>query len=604
MATLDEIFAAMPDAAAAETHEYLTIDPNTRQIDVPDAEKIFGVESDTKAERKYFRCPRYVGNGVDLAACFLRVNYRNANGDIDAYLVEDMAHTADAVTFSWELSRKVTQYKGSVQFVVCACYPDAGGSIAPEWHTTLADGTVLEGMEPDAFAAEAETSDVIAQLVAMVNRQTAAVEAEGAAQIGAVQAAAGAATVEAQAAIEKKGAATLASIPEDYTATVAKTNEMANSVKGTMSGEIVRTDDVSPVQHTMAVRARPKNLFDTHAISTTTDTSSAYISEVGESYIVITTRDDYTSGGYKTTGKKLREVCPLLEAGKTYTLSATSDSAVNQIVYIGESWKFGTSKVITEAMLEYHLAFYGFSAAAGEGTGDCRISGIQIEEGDTATEYTPYIDPETVALTRCGKNLFNIGNFVGQSQTQNGVTAEVLKTGEIWIHGTPTDTTIETSITFTTAAGYGNSLELRPGTYIDNYTANTKGDKLRCFPQATAKTGAWIVNLNGWAVEIKQNCFLDKFVVYLPAGVSDAVNQRWRMQVEFGETVTEYAAYSEYSEHTPTEDGTVVGVTSLSPTMMLLTDTAGVIVECEYNRDTNKIIQQLVAAIRALGGTI
>lgn len=602
MATLDEIFAAMPDVPAG-THELLIIDPDTRQIYVPEIEAIFGVENDAKAERKYFRCPRIVGDGVDLSASVLRVIFKNANNQSDSYVVEDLTVDGDLAYFSWELSRKVTRYKGDVHFIV-GIYETDDPEAEPAWHTTLATGVSLEGLHSDDSAVEEETSDVVAQIVAMVRKQTAAVEAEGAAQIGAVQAAAGAATSEAQAAIEEKGAATLASIPEDYTATVAKTNEMANSIKGTMSGEIVRTDDVSPAQHTMAVRARPKNLFDTHAISTTTDTSSAYISEVGESYIVITTRDDYTSGGYKTTGKKLREVCPLLEAGKTYTLSATSDSAVNQIVYIGESWKFGTSKVITEAMLEYHLAFYGFSAAAGEGTGDCRISGIQIEEGDTATEYTPYIAPETVTLTRCGKNLFNIGNFVGQSQTQNGVTAEVLNTGEIWIHGTPTDTTIETSITFTTAAGYGNSLELRPGTYIDNYTANTKGDKLRCFPQATAKTGAWIVNLNGWAVEIKQNCFLDKFVVYLPAGVSDAVNQRWRMQVEFGETVTEYAAYSEYSEHTPTEDGTVVGVTSLSPTMMLLTDTAGVIVECEYNRDTNKIIQQLVAAIRALGGTI
>ena len=88
MPTLDEIFAAMPDAAAEDTHEVLYIDPATRQIDVPDAEAILGVESDGKTERKYFACPRYVGAGIDLAACFLRVNYRNANNEVDAYLVD------------------------------------------------------------------------------------------------------------------------------------------------------------------------------------------------------------------------------------------------------------------------------------------------------------------------------------------------------------------------------------------------------------------------------------------------------------------------------------------------------------------------------------
>ena len=38
MTTIDEVLAAMPEAAAEVAYEYLTIDPVTRRIIVPEAE--------------------------------------------------------------------------------------------------------------------------------------------------------------------------------------------------------------------------------------------------------------------------------------------------------------------------------------------------------------------------------------------------------------------------------------------------------------------------------------------------------------------------------------------------------------------------------------
>jgi len=45
-------------------------------------------------------------------------------------------------------------------------------------------------------------------------------------------------------------------------------------------------------------------------------------------------------------------------------------------------------------------------------------------------------------------------------------------------------------------------------------------------------------------------------------------------------------------------------MTSVSPNMTILTDTDGAIVECEYIRDSNKVIEKLTNAITALGGTV
>lgn len=244
MATIDEIFENMP-AEASVTYEELIIDAENRIIIVPDAEAIFGVESDTHSERKHFRCPRYVGDGLDLASCFLRVNFRNANGDVDSYLVTDVSIDGEYITFSWELSRKVTAYKGAVQFNVCAIM----GAGLPEWNTTLAEGTVLEGLEPDSSTAEEETADVIAQLLAKVAAQTAAVEAVGAAQVAAVTEAGNNATEEAKAAVEAKGEAVRASIPEDYStlsATVDKlTRDRAAAIVCEAEGETIQVNDSS-----------------------------------------------------------------------------------------------------------------------------------------------------------------------------------------------------------------------------------------------------------------------------------------------------------------------------------------------------------------------
>lgn len=244
MATIDEIFENMP-AEASVTYEELIIDAESREILVPDAEVIFGVESDTHSERKYFRCPRYVGDGLDLASCFLRVNFRNANGDVDSYLVTDVSIDGEYITFSWELSRKVTAYKGAVQFNVCAIM----GAGLPEWNTTLAEGLVLEGLEPGSSTVEAETADVVAQLLNTVAAQTAAVEAVGAAQRAEVQRVGENTTEEAKAAVEAKGEAVKASIPEDYStlsATVDKlTRDRAAAIVCEAEGETIQVTDSS-----------------------------------------------------------------------------------------------------------------------------------------------------------------------------------------------------------------------------------------------------------------------------------------------------------------------------------------------------------------------
>ena len=75
------------------------------------------------------------------------------------------------------------------------------------------------------------------------------------------------------------------------------------------------------------------------------------------------------------------------------------------------------------------------------------------------------------------------------------------------------------------------------------------------------------------------------------------------MQIEVGSVATDFQDYIS-TTYIPNADGTVEGVTSLYPTTTLSTNTDGVIIDCEYNRDINKAFAELQQAIISLGGNV
>lgn len=153
-----------------DTEEFCTINTETRIITVPTSKRTLGTESDQETNRLYFKCPKIVGDNVDLSLFSLRINYQNAGNKKDQYLVEDVKEEGDNITFSWLLKRNVTAYKGKVKFILCAVKTTEDGAIKNEWNTTLNDECeCLEGMEVDQTAVEEETKDIVEQLIAMMN---------------------------------------------------------------------------------------------------------------------------------------------------------------------------------------------------------------------------------------------------------------------------------------------------------------------------------------------------------------------------------------------------------------------------------------------------
>lgn len=170
MATADEILEQMesnPELYAADPEEICIIDNDLRTITVPSGIQTVGVESDEDVRRLYFQMPKQY-HEVDLSEFDIRINFMNANNQGDVYAVTDKQVTGDNITFSWLVGRNALAYRGNIRFVVCLKKVDAEGTVQQEFNTTVAQLTVLEGLETTE-AVVAENPDIIEQILARLD---------------------------------------------------------------------------------------------------------------------------------------------------------------------------------------------------------------------------------------------------------------------------------------------------------------------------------------------------------------------------------------------------------------------------------------------------
>lgn len=246
--TAEELLMMSDDIETYSVDDSLVIDPESRVILTPVGGLVLGVESDEESERVHFVCPRFVGDNIDLSTLQLRVIYRNAKGEKDYRICTDVRVDGDNIRFSWLLSRKVTRYKGKVNFIVCAIRTQADGTIKNEWNTTLAEGIALEGLEIDVPEEELEEpKDIVLQLIEMLNQKEAELLEEVENIRTDVKEDIEVTKQNAMDEVEAKGKETLETIPEDYifVSNLAKENKQlkANAIKVTSTGEtIVATD--------------------------------------------------------------------------------------------------------------------------------------------------------------------------------------------------------------------------------------------------------------------------------------------------------------------------------------------------------------------------
>ena len=154
MATADELLGMISDV----TDEFLDVNLDTRIISIPTSIKLLGVESDDDVKHLRFRVPRNYGE-FDLSTFSIQVNFENANGEGDFYLINDLAVQDDGtMSFTWLVDRHAFKRSGDVDFSLCMKKFDESGVVVKELNTAVATLPVLKGLETTKAVVEGNPS--------------------------------------------------------------------------------------------------------------------------------------------------------------------------------------------------------------------------------------------------------------------------------------------------------------------------------------------------------------------------------------------------------------------------------------------------------------
>lgn len=197
-----------------------------------------------------------------------------------------------------------------------------------------------------------------------------------------------------------------------------------------------------------------------------------------------------------------------------------------------------------------------------------------------------------VKLYRSGKNLLpypfngsNNGQYVNYTFTDNG-------DGSITVKGQHNN-----------SIGHANFYLLSNGKLVlpkGSYTAS--GLVAGIYLQGVRTADGVTVNFTNGLTLTETTEFKTLFMQILKTNTT-AYDTVIKPMLEMGTTATEYEAPVETTECVVNADGTA-NVLSLYPTTRLYTDTEGVTITAEYNRDINKAFAELTNALISFGGNV
>ncbi len=367
--------------------------------------------------------------------------------------------------------------------------------------------------------------------------------------------------------------------------TAAANAAFANALKGSRSGEITAADDVSPAEHELSLTVKSKNLLDIHSAIPINSLETVVV----ENDTIIL--KDFSTHHYGIGWTDIPFV-----VGETYTFSVSSD-----LNAISSSWGWrvayadGTHGVLSNptqtVTILKEVSRVNFYVTFGDmtETQDIRIEKPMIERGTSVTGYTPYIgDLTSVTVSRWGKNLLDIHSAlpIGTLETV------VVENDTIILKDFSTN-------------HYGIGWENIPFVVGETYTFSVGSDL-----NAISSSWGWRIAYADGTHSVVSNPTKTETILkevkrvnFYAAFGNITETQDIRIEkpmVELGTAVTDYEPYKTVETGTPNADGKVEGLTSVYPTTTLMTDTPGAVAQWEYNRDTNKIIADLMRRLDAL----
>lgn len=267
--------------------------------------------------------------------------------------------------------------------------------------------------------------------------------------------------------------------------------------------------------------------------------------------------------------------------------------AITDRAYSPTSENAQSGKAVAEALkAERTYANNSFSgalrgSASGEAVRLTDVSPIEHEIKIKLTAESNHSDFSGVTLKRYGKNLLPYPyKNTNIDYTFNGINYKVKSDGTVVLNGTANEQS------YFILAG----LVLNKGVYyLSGCPSGGEGSTYSIYFQYDNFSYYKADYGSGVKIDIneKKNC-----AVAITIGKNTAVsNLIFKPMLEVGSKLTDFEERRTAVAYTPAVDGTVTGVTSISPDMTFLSDTDGVIINAEYNKDLNKAISELYALV-------
>lgn len=431
--------------AETQTEDICVIDSDLRIIDIPEQFKVLGVESDKDVKVMQFRIPKTY-KGTDLSAFTISVNYQNARGTKDRYVVTDKKVSGDQIEFSWTVGKTATVYRGDTRFIVCMRLTGSDGIIQKEFNTTLATMTVLEGLEVDNPVIEQEEKDIIAQLLQIVDDKSKeavqAVTAEGAKQIKAVQAAAQ--EIAADREQIKTNKADIADLMQTKAGAIINSAKGERIAVGDSAGAFF--EGLKLYGKTEQVRTKGYQLFDASKIATKS-AGGATVTNNGDGSFTISGSGNLTGNFVNSHVLSNEEAKKLFKAGrvtlkgdKTYPFvymqiknTAGLIKELKTLDVDSERYLDLTSEHINSEGFHVSFGIYGSSGSAiipgtvkpmvyqdGDGTWESFSGGKPSPSMDYKQDLESSGDGGNIGLEVFGKNLCPISSMTDRKDNASG----------------------------------------------------------------------------------------------------------------------------------------------------------------------------------------
>ena len=150
--------------------EYIYIDAITREIEIPNPDKVFGTQYDKDSMLIKFKVINAVSDVFKMSESVVRINWRDSSNKTGTTIAVNNRIIGDTYKFDWIVPGEALKNKGQLSFVVKATKTKEGtDEIEKVWGSKLAQVLVPESIYVKISTLTQTEKDQVAEMLMLVD---------------------------------------------------------------------------------------------------------------------------------------------------------------------------------------------------------------------------------------------------------------------------------------------------------------------------------------------------------------------------------------------------------------------------------------------------